>query len=135
MGKKLRKTPESRPVLIEVPKPVNQMSQDEVNEFVDEIMQALADLDESPSCPKCGSQSGLREIFYGLPNEPIDEMKYAKGRCCVSDSDPTIKCLECGWVGEYVNNMPGASRQIKVVELADISKMADKEIDTYAKRI
>jgi hypothetical protein len=41
------------------------------------------------------------------PNAPlIDESKYVLGGCCISDNDPTIKCIECGWKGEYVNNMP-----------------------------
>jgi hypothetical protein len=26
----------------------------------------------------------------------------------ISDNDPTLKCIECGWKGEFVNNMgPG----------------------------
>ena len=83
-------------------------------------------------CPQCSSKTGLREISYGLPDGPVDEEKYAIGGCCISDNDPTLKCIECGWKGEYVNNMPGSKREIKTVELADISKMSDKEIDAYA---
>ena len=59
-------------------------------------------------CPACKSKTGLREIFYGYPDGPVDEKKYAIGGCCISDNDPTIKCIECGWKGEFVNNLgPG----------------------------
>jgi len=57
------------------------------------------------SCPACKSKTGLREIFYGLPIGPVDEKKYAIGGCCISDKDPTVKCIECGWKGEFVNNI------------------------------
>ena len=60
------------------------------------------------SCPACKSKTGLREIFYGYPDGPVDEKKYAIGGCCISDNDPTVKCIECEWKGEYVNNIgPG----------------------------
>ena len=55
-------------------------------------------------CPACKSKTGLREIFYGYPDGPVDEKKYAIGGCCISDNDPTVKCIECGWKGEFVNN-------------------------------
>ena len=41
MKKKPDKAPENRPVLIEVPKPVNQMTQAEKDAFVDEILNAI----------------------------------------------------------------------------------------------
>jgi hypothetical protein len=41
MGKKTKKTPENRPVLIEVPKPVNQMTKKEKDQFIDEILEAI----------------------------------------------------------------------------------------------
>ena len=128
------KTPENRPVLIEIPKPVNQMSKKELDGFVDEILEAIDGQDSTTSCPQCSSKSGLREIFYGLPDGPVDEKKYAIGGCCISDNDPTVKCIECGWKGEYVDNMKGWKRGAKFVELEDISKMSDEEIDAYAKR-
>ena len=133
MKKKPGKDPESRPVLIEVPKPVNQMSKKELDSFVDEILEAIDGQDPTTSCPQCSSKSGLREIFYGLPDGPVDEKKYAIGGCCISDNDPTVKCIECGWKGEYVDNMKGWKRGTKFVELEDISKMSDEEIDSYAK--
>jgi len=86
------------------------------------------------SCPRCSSNLGLRKIFYGLPDGPVDEKKYAIGGCCVSDNDATVKCIECGWKGEYIDNMPGSNREIKTVELEDISKMSEEEIDAYAKK-
>lgn len=59
-------------------------------------------------CPTCKSLDGVREIVYGLPIEPLDEEKYATGGCCISDEDPTRTCIECGWKGEFVNNIgPG----------------------------
>lgn len=87
------------------------------------------------SCPTCNSSSGLREIIYGMPNGPVDEEMYAIGGCCVSENDPTLKCVDCGWKGENVNNAPGFGKEIKMVELQDISKMNDAEIDSYAKQI
>ena len=133
MKKKPGKGPENRPVLSEVPKPVNQMSKKELDGFVDEILEAIDGQDSTSSCPQCSSKSSLREIFYGLPDGPVDQTKYAIGGCCISDNDPTVKCIECGWKGEYVDNMPGSKREIKTIELADISKMSEEEIDAYAK--
>jgi hypothetical protein len=89
---------------------------------------------EMKSCPQCYSEVGLREISYGLPDGPLDENKYAIGGCCISDNDPTVKCIECGWEGENVNNA-GIDNKIKMVKLQDISKMSDSEIDSYAKKI
>ena len=132
MKKKPGKAPENRPVLIEVPKPVNKMSKKELDGFVDEILEAIDGQTPTTSCPQCSSKTGVREIFYGLPDGPVDEKKYAIGGCCISDNDTTVKCIECGWKGEYVDNMPGSKREIKTVELADISKMSDKEIDACA---
>ena len=87
------------------------------------------------SCPTCNSSSGLREIIYGLPDGPVDEEMYAIGGCCVSDNDPTLKCVDCGWEGDNVKNAPGVGKEIRMVELQDISKMNDAEIDSYAKQI
>jgi hypothetical protein len=87
------------------------------------------------SCPTCNSSKGLREIIYGMPDGPVDEARYAIGGCCVSDDDPTLKCIECGWKGENVNNAPGLGKEIRMAELQDISKMSDSEIDSYAKQI
>ena len=86
-------------------------------------------------CPNCKSSDGVREIIYGLPMQPFDEEKYAIGGCCISDNDPTLKCIECGWKGENVNHIQGFSKEINAVKLQDISKMSDSEIDTYAKQI
>jgi len=87
------------------------------------------------SCPSCNSSDGLREIIYGMPDGPINEDKFAIGGCCVSEDDPTLKCIECGWKGENVNNAPGPGEELRVVELQDISKISDSEIDSYAKQI
>ena len=87
------------------------------------------------SCPTCDSSTGLREIIYGMPDGPVDEGKYAIGGCCVSDDDPTLKCIECGWKGENVNNAPGLGEELRMVELQDVSKMSETKIDFYARLI
>lgn len=92
-------------------------------------------------CPACKSKTGLRKIAYGMPifqdgiAATMDESKDVLGGCCVSDNDPTLKCIECYWKGEYVNNASGLGKEIQVVELRDISKMSDPEIKSYAKEI
>ena len=58
-------------------------------------------------CPECGSVGGLREIIYGLPIQPFDDELYETGGCCISGKDPTLMCQECGWEGEFVNNLEG----------------------------
>jgi len=73
--------------------------------------------------------------MYGYPEGPIDEQKYVLGGCCVSENDPTLRCIECGWEGEYVNNMGSEKEFLQAVKLPDISKMTDEEIETYAKQI
>ena len=50
-------------------------------------------------CPNCNETAGIREIIYGLPMEPIDESKYSIGGCCVTEIDPSHKCLNCKWTG------------------------------------
>jgi hypothetical protein len=87
------------------------------------------------SCPICNSSKGLREIIYGMPDGPVDEARFAIGGCCVSEDDPTLKCIECGWKGENLKNAPGLGKEIRIVELQDISKMSDSAIDFYAKQI
>ena len=87
------------------------------------------------SCPSCNSSSGIREILYGLPDGPLDEATYSISGCCVSDNDPTRKCIECGWEGEYVDNIGGHAELLKAVKLPDISKMTDEEIEIHAKEI
>ena len=87
------------------------------------------------SCPTCKSSSGLREIIYGMPDGPVDEERYAIGGCCVTNNDPTLKCVDCGWKGENVNNAPGLGEEIRMVKLQDISRMSDPEIDSHAKQI
>jgi hypothetical protein len=87
------------------------------------------------SCPRCSSQSGLREILYGFLDGPVDEEKYSIGGCVITDDDPTLKCIECGWKGENVNHTQKVSKAISAVELQDISKMSDTEINSYAQQI
>ena len=52
-------------------------------------------------CPACGHAT-VAEILYGLPaSSPQLDMDISTGRlvfggCCVSDDDPSWKCIECG---------------------------------------
>lgn len=85
------------------------------------------------TCPSCQSESGIREIFYGLPDGPFDESKFSSGGCCISDNDPTLRCIDCGWEGEYRNNIPYQDKTIKVAQLKPLADMTDAEIDEYAK--
>lgn len=59
------------------------------------------------SCPNCDGRTGLREILYGLPDEPIDDTKYEIGGCIISPFQPTWACVDCGWRGWELNNMDG----------------------------
>jgi len=87
-------------------------------------------------CPACNSKTGVRDIFYGYPAKwPVDEDSYTIGGCCVSDNDPTKKCIECGWKGAYVNNMGGDNGFLKAIKLPDVSDMSDEEIQIHAKQI
>ncbi len=69
------------------------------------------------SCPNCGSSSGFKEIIYGMPDGNVDEEHYTFGGCCVTDDDPTLKCVECGWKGVNTNSAPGLCDEIRTFEL------------------
>ena len=56
-------------------------------------------------CPECQESSGIREVIFGLPESALDESLFAIGGCCISDKDPTVVCRNCGWEGEFVNNI------------------------------
>ena len=86
-------------------------------------------------CPACNSADGIRKIVYGLPDGPLDEEKFVIGGCCITDEDPTRKCIRCGWKGRYIKRNLGLGNEIEVVELKDISTMSDTEIDSYAEQI
>ena len=86
-------------------------------------------------CPACKSADGIRKIVYGLPDGPLDEEKFVIGGCCITDEDPTRKCIRCGWKGRYIKRNLGLGNEIEVVELKDISTMSDTEIDSYAQQI
>jgi hypothetical protein len=73
------------------------------------------------SCPTCNSANGLREILYGMPIGPVDEEKYSIGGCCISDNDPTLKCIECGWKGEFVNNIGPVPMILESLQRVDTS--------------
>ena len=51
-------------------------------------------------CPQCKGEDSVREIFWGMPDGPVDEGKYVLGGCCISPDgiDPTHECIECGWL-------------------------------------
>lgn len=50
-------------------------------------------------CPKCNAKGEIREILYGLPAGDYNEEKFVLGGCDISDDNPEIKCLGCGWLG------------------------------------
>jgi len=56
-------------------------------------------------CPTCNSPNGIREVIYGMPDGPVDEKKYSIGGCCISENDATLICLDCGWEGNFINNI------------------------------
>lgn len=51
------------------------------------------------SCPSCGVKGGLKRILNGMPDSDFDFEKYIVGGCCVTDNDPEIGCVKCGWEG------------------------------------
>ena len=88
-----------------------------------------------PKCPNCGSNKDVREILYGLPEGPVDESKYEIGGCCISESDPSLRCISCGWEGEFKSPIPYQADTVHVVELKTMESMSDAEIDEYAKTL
>ena len=86
-------------------------------------------------CPACNSADGIRKIVYGLPDGPLDEEKFVIGGCCITDEDPTRKCIRCGWKGRNIKRNLGLGNEIEVIELQDISTMSDTQIDSYAEQI
>ncbi len=86
-------------------------------------------------CPSCQSKSGVRKILYGMPDGPVDENKYASGSCCVTDDDPTLKCIECGWKGEFSASKKDKKKVIHIVKLESTEGMSDADIDEYAKKL
>ena len=59
-------------------------------------------------CPECGGKNGLREILYGLPDGPPDPKVYRLGGCCISDDDPELTCVSCGWQGSAGEKRSGS---------------------------
>ena len=58
-------------------------------------------VDEKPTiCPQCNSQK-IAEIVYGLPDNSKELKRKLKaeeivlGGCCVTENDPTWKCIDC----------------------------------------
>lgn len=86
-------------------------------------------------CPRCKTDKYTRELFYGYPEGPLDESKYASGGCCVSDNDPTVRCIACGWEGDFKNQLPYQEKIVHMVELKPTVNMSDAELDEYAKTL
>ncbi len=70
-----------------------------------------------------------------MPDGPVDESKYALGGCCVTDDDPTLKCIECGWKGELRSSKKEKKKVVHMVKLENIEDMSDSDIDEYAKKL
>jgi hypothetical protein len=48
------------------------------------------------------------------PTQPlVDENKCVLGGCCISANYPTTRCIECGWQGEFVSNIPYSIGNLK----------------------
>ena len=58
-------------------------------------------------CPKCSSEKGVREVFYGMPDSEVDESIYEIGGCCIPDEPIRFVCKSCGWkeVGELSSGL------------------------------
>ena len=63
------------------------------------------------SCPSCGGIGGLKKIVYGMPNSDSDFERYIVGGCCVTDDDPEIRCVKCGWKGMRLELLMNNSNQ------------------------
>ena len=63
------------------------------------------------SCPSCGAVGVLKKIVYGMPNSDFDFEKYIVGGCCVTDNDPEIGCVKCGWKGLRLELLMNNSNQ------------------------
>ena len=63
------------------------------------------------SCPSCGVVGVLKRIVYGMPNSDFDFEKYIVGGCCVTDNDPEIGCVKCGWKGLRLELLMNNSNQ------------------------
>ena len=51
------------------------------------------------SCPSCREKGGIKKIVFGMPGADFDFDKYIVGGCCVTEKDPEIGCVNCGWEG------------------------------------
>jgi hypothetical protein len=54
-------------------------------------------------CPECGSHK-IARIMYGLPaftpglEKELADQKTVLGGCCISNDDPSWKCVDCNTV-------------------------------------
>ena len=62
-------------------------------------------------CPLCCEKGGLKKIIFGMPNSDFDFEKYIVGGCCVTDNDPEIGCVKCGWKGLRLELLMNNSNQ------------------------
>jgi hypothetical protein len=53
----------------------------------------------------------------------------------VTDGDPTLKCVECGWKGVNTNSAPGLCNEIRMAELQHVSKLSESKVGDYEKQI
>ena len=56
-------------------------------------------------CPECRELRSIREVIYGLVDSSLNESRYAIGGCCISENDPKVVCINCGWEGGFINNI------------------------------
>jgi hypothetical protein len=87
------------------------------------------------SCPSCDSETGLREILYGMLDSDFDESKYAIGGCIVSPNAPIWACVECGWKGWSLNNSYGIKlSKMKCIVCESTGKIELLNLDREANR-
>lgn len=70
-----------------------------------------------------------------MPDSHFNESKYSLGGCCVSDNDPTLECIECGWKGEIGNSVQNKKKVVHMVKLESTEGMSHSDLDEYAKRL
>lgn len=51
------------------------------------------------SCPQCSEIRGLKKIIFGMPSADFDHDRFIAGGCLVSEVNPEVGCVKCGWEG------------------------------------
>lgn len=76
-----------------------------------------------PICPNCKDRRNIREILYGLPEEPVDEKKYSIGGCLVWEGRPLFLCRGCGWISTELPPAPKDSECLYCGQSSDLQQI------------